>query len=813
MKVSEIIKNTDGILIKTDQGNYGFYGIREDIMRAVYTKKEQVENQSLLIEPKVYQNSVRPDFADTESEIIIHTAKLKARWQKADGTCIWEDAQTGKVYAAETQKQLTQTDVIRYTTQGEKPVVKRVKTVDGERSFIENLKQVKDRVAYRAKLGFGWEEEEAIYGLGQGEEGIYNHRGQNQYLYQHNMRIPMPMFVSSKGYGILADCCSIMTFQDDINGSYLFMDTVDQLDYYFIAGRSMDGVIDGYRCLTGKAAMLPKWAFGYVQSKEAYHTDQEILEVAEEYRRRNIPVDCIVQDWNTWVPGLWGEKKLDPSRYSNMKEVNRKLHEMNIHTMVSVWPNMAEGGVNHREFVDAGYILGDYSTYDAFDENARKLYWKQASEELFSCGFDSWWCDSTEPFSGPDWSGEVKREPWERYDLVGKEHKKYLDATKTNAFALMHAKGIFENQREEKPDKRVLNLTRSGYASQQKYGVVLWSGDISATWEVLRQQVAEGLNMAMSGMPYWTLDIGGFFVVGSAWWNRGCNNSDNPNPLWFWKGEYNEGVADKGYCELYTRWFQFGTFLPMHRSHGTDTPREIWNFGEKGSEFYDAIEKFIRLRYRLMPYIYSLAGSVYLDNSTIMRSLMFDFAGDAKVKNRADEYMFGPNLLVCPVMKPVFYGAGSVLLEEDQKQKVYLPDGCIWYDLWTEKMWKGGQEIETDITMDKIPVYVRAGSILPLAQEDLQYAQQELQKPLAIKVYPGADGSFQLYEDAGDDYGYETGAYVRIKFTYCDRDKTLHISEQEGSCPGMKEQREFDIICGDMHTTVLYYGKEVNVSL
>ena len=454
-------------------------------------------------------------------------------------------------------------------------------------------------MAYRGKLHFSWKEDEAIHGLGQGEEGIYDYRHHVQYMYQHNMRIPMPFLFSSRQYGILFDCGSLMTFNDDERGSYIYMDCVDQMNYYFVAGESADDVIDGYRFLTGKAVMLPRWAYGYVQSKEAYHTGDELEEIARHYRELGVPLDCVVQDWNTWDEGKWGQKTVDKKRYGHLKENIDRMHDMHVHTMVSMWPNMNPGGENHQQFFDAGYLLNDYSTYNAFDENARDMYWQQVSEELFPAGFDSWWCDSTEPFPSPDWGGAVMREPWERYALVGGEHKKYLDAGQANEFALYHAKGVYENQKKVDKKRRVLNLTRSGYAGSQKYGTVLWSGDIYASWKTLKKQIPEGLNMAMSGMPNWTLDVGAFFVVGSAWWKRGCNNSTNPNPIWFWKGEYNDGVEDPGYRELYVRWFEYGCFLPMFRSHGTDTPREIWNFGKKGDMAYDAIEKYSIIRAKM----------------------------------------------------------------------------------------------------------------------------------------------------------------------------------------------------------------------
>lgn len=778
--------------------------VSEVIFRCIYTKDEEFKDDSLII---VNRRSEKVDYQVNEEAgcVNITTNKLRLCVNLENKIFTWFNQTTGEIYVQEAGKVLTKIDVVKYTTGGEKPIIDRVKTVDGERNFIQNLKPVIDRSAYRGQLMFEWADEEGIYGLGQGEEGIYNYRGHHQYLYQHNMRIPMPVFVSTRSYGILIDCCSLMTFQDDQDGSYLYMDTIEQMDYYFMAGQKLDEVVSSYRYLTGKATMLPKWAFGYVQSKEAYTTQDELVDVVQKYREQKVPIDCIVQDWNTWEPGNWGEKLVDKSRFPNLKEAMDKIHDMNVHTMVSVWPNMNFGGKNHGEFSKAGYLLQDDSTYDAFNEDARALYWKQANEQLFQGGFDSWWCDSTEPFSGPDWSGGEKREPWERYCLVGNEHKKYLDATKANAFALMHAKGIYENQRKTTQEKRVLNLTRSGYASSQQYGTMLWSGDTCATWDNFKKQIVEGLNFTLSGMPYWTLDIGAFFTVGSAWQNRGCGCNQDSSPRWFWQGDYNEGVGDDAYRELYVRWLEYGTFLPMFRSHGTDTPREIWNFGSKGDMFYDAIEKFIHLRYHLMPYIYSLAGNVYLKNDTMMRSLLFDFISDPEVKGIEDEFMFGPSILVCAVTEPMYYTQISQPIQREKKKKCYLPSGTKWFDYWTNICYEGGQWVWADTPIDKIPLFIKAGAILPTT-EGLQYAQEKVETPIKINIYEGADGTFTLYEDEGDNYNFEKGFYSTIIFDWKNAERKLTIKDRAGSYEGMEKIRIFEIQVGSKKEEVTYSG-------
>lgn len=777
--------------------------IREDIVRVRVSLKELKEYRSEIIREDLPVIEGSPIHAETDPET---------------GSISW--SYNGKTLLEKTSHELSEESVFTYTTDGEEPVIDRVKTVDGERNFIKNLKKKEVRKAYRAKLYFTFADDEEIYGLGQAEEGIYGLRHHVKYLYQHNMRIPMPVFFSDRGYGILADCASLMTFEDNGDGAYLFFDTVPELCYYFISAENPDCFIDAIRYLTGRASLLPDWAFGYVQSKEQYYSASELLQVAARYRKEGVPLDCIVQDWNSWRPGYWGEKKLDPARYGDIKEKTDEIHRLNVHTMVSVWPNMNSNTGNYKEFMDRGLMLNDLATYDAFSAEAREIYWKQAESGLFNNGFDSWWCDSTEPFSGPDWGGEVKREPWERFLLVGEEHKKYLDPAKANIYSLYHAKGMFENQRISAPEKRMLNLTRSGYISGQQYGAMLWSGDTKATWKTLRQQITEGLNMGLSGYPYWTLDIGAFFTVNDKWQNRGCGCNNDPSPKWFWKGDYNEGVHDAGYRELYVRWLEYGTFLPMFRSHGTDTPREIWNFGSPGAAEYDAIKKFIDLRYLLMPYIYSMALSVRFDNYTMLRSLLFDFMDDPASRRIHDEFMFGPSLLICPVTEPMYYLPESKKIDMDDEKRgrtCYLPSGCDWIDYFNGDIHTGGQEVFIKTPLDKIPVFVRRGSVIPM-QEGLQHVSGRKLDDMLISVYPGEDSVYTLYEDEGDGYGYEDNEYSLIRFIWKDAGDGLHgsltIDNRKGSFPGMPETRTFRIrIPGLYEKTVAYSGKSIVIDL
>ncbi|MBR1558751.1 MAG: DUF5110 domain-containing protein [Clostridia bacterium] len=760
--------------IRYKNGLLRLEAVMPGVIRCVHTLKDVVAPPSELIVPyEACDGSPAPDG--------LRSGSLEVSFDGATGRLTWKNSDTGHLLLREAGHELTAQAVIRYTTGGEAPVIRRVKTVDGERNFIENLKPEADRTAYRAKLFFDFFEDEGVYGLGQGEDGVWDHRHQNEYLYQHYMRIPMPFFLSDRGYGVLVDCGSLMTFEDDARGSYLFLDTVGQLDYYVICGdgdRLYDAIVDRLRRLTGRAALLPKWAFGYIQSKERYDTAAELVDVARRYRDLGVPLDGVVQDWHTWTEDHWGEKRLDKSRFGDLRERMDALHALHAHAMVSVWPNMNRGTADYDEFAAAGHMLNDLATYDAFDADARAMYWRQAKRELFDGGFDAWWCDSTEPFSGPDWGGESLREPWERYQLVGGEHKKYLDPEQANLYAVAHAKGIYENQRKDAPEKRVLNLTRSGYLSSQRYGAVLWSGDISARWDVMRKQIAEAVSVAASGYPWWTLDVGGFFVVHENWRGRGCGCNDDPTPKWFWRGDFEAGVADPGYRELYVRWLQFGAFLPMFRSHGTDTPREIWNFGKPGEPFYDAIKAAIELRYRLMPYVYSLAGNVWRDNGTMVRPLLFDYPEDKKAVHMSDEYMFGPAFLVCPVTEPMRYLPGGAAIDRAETWDCYLPAGSDWYDFYTNARYAGGQTVAVDAPLHRMPLFVRAGSIVPMC-EGLQYADQKPEKPVELRVYPGADADFDLYDDAGDGYGYERGEYTLTHFHWDDKTKTLSPKRED----------------------------------
>jgi len=696
--------------------------------------------------------------------------------------------------------QLTPRDIFRHTVTGGEANVIVQKTVDGERTVVENTSKVKIGQAYEGEITFSLPKDNRIFGLGQHEKGVYDYRGQAEFLVQNNMKIPMPVFLCvgpQVNFAVVFDAGCLMTFEEHDGTARFTFDAVDRIDYYIVAGSSIDELIKGIRKLTGTAVMLPRWAFGYIQSRERYKTQADVLETAEEFLARGIPVSCIVQDWSTWEKGKWGSKYVDKERFPDIKSMITKLHDNDIAFMISIWPNPAIGCIDNTELAEAGGLFSNGTTYNAFDENARRIYWKQCEREWFNAGTDAWWCDSTEPFT-PDWNGSVKKSCSERYELSKEAATKHIDARCANDYALVHAQGIYENQRAASSSKRVVNLTRSGSLSIQRYGAILWSGDINAKWDTLRSQIAEGLNMCASGIPYWTVDIGAFFTGSDRCWRAWSGSGDKETP-WFWDGDYEDGNKDMGYRELYVRWLQYGTFMPIMRSHGTDTPREPWHFGQPGEKYYDTIVKYIKLRYRLLPYIYSLAGMVTREGYTMMRNLNFDFPGDPMACAISDSYMFGPAFLVCPVTYPMEYEAGSKAIQEPLLREVYLPSGG-WYDFETKEYISGGRTISANAPVSTIPVYVRTGSIVPVSVK----GDGEID---ALEIYAGASSSFTLYFDNGRDYSYENGDYAAVTVTWDDESGKLYVKSIDGSYPfpqslktviyhtnGTRSEREFTFV-------------------
>lgn len=808
----QLIRKYPEVILKSSDNLLRLYPVHENAVRITMTGRDHFlqEREGENLTPVVLHKTSLSDYLVKEEEksVTLHLKSCAMEVELESGRISYFDS-TGALVASEPKnggKHLVETQVYRNVFSGEGGLEER-QSVDGVKVFGGEFERVKDRMAYHAKVEFVFGEE-GLYGFGSHEEGYGNLRGKSRQLYQQNMKACVPSFVSSKGYGFLFDCHSLMTFEDNAYGSYVWMDVVDELDYYFmiggVGGTNYRTVLRTYRDLTGAAPMLPKWAFGYGQSKERYQSAAELIEIVEEYRRRNIPLSFIVQDWKSWEEGKWGQKSFDKSRYPDPAAMTQKLHDLGCALMLSIWPNMNGMGENQKEFLDRGMMLGNRSTYNAFRKEARDLYWNQTNEGLFRYGVDAWWCDCSEPFEG-DWFGTLRPEPHERLHLNVDVAKKYLDAGEWMAYSLCHSRGIYEGQRKTTDQKRVVNLTRSSFAGQHRYATITWSGDIGANWETLARQIPEGLNFMASGEPYWSLDIGAFFVSPA---------SVFPGKEWFRTGEYPEGCEDLGYRELYTRWLQFGTFLPVMRSHGTDTPREIWRFGEPGTPFYDAIARFIRLRMAMLPYIYSQASAVTMEGDTFLTALGLAFPNDPGCMEIEDEFMFGPSMLVCPVTRPMYYVAGSTPLDGVTKtKKVYLPCGCGWYDFWTGKYYQGGQELQADAPLDRIPVYIKAGSILPMGPE-LDYPGQQAHPELTLHLYPGSDALFVLYDDEGDSYGYEQGRFSKTPIFWNDSTRTLTIGARQGQYPGMPESQVFHIVLGETkHTVCQEGGQEIQISL
>jgi alpha-D-xyloside xylohydrolase len=551
----------------------------------------------------------------------------------------------------------------------------------------------------------------------------------------------------------------------------LWSEVGDGIDYYFMYGPEIDQVIAGYRSISGQAPMMPRWAFGLWQCRQRYETQQQSLDILEGFRSRKIPIDNIVQDWFYWKADQWGSHQFDPQRYPDPEGWIRTIHDKyHARLMISVWPKFYPNTENAKVLRARGFLYekdleeGEkdwinfvYTYYDAFNPEARKIFWSQMERELFRKGVDAWWMDATEPelVHGPELEGtKTHMHP----TALGSGSRML------NAYPLVNSEAVYEGQRATAPNQRVFILTRSGFAGLQRYGTAMWSGDITATWTAMRKQIPAGLSFSLSGIPYWTMDTGGFAVP--ARFSR-----QNPAP---------EDVDE--WREQNTRWFQFGTFVPLLRVHGELPYREMWYFGGESDPAYQTMLKFDRLRYRLLPYVYSLAGGVTQESSSIMRGLVMDFRTDAKAREIGDQYMFGPALLVNPVTT---YKART--------RSVYLPKAAGWYDFWTGAAFSGGQTIDAPAPYESLPLFVRAGSIIPVGPE-LQYTAEKPADPITLYVYTGASGAFTLYEDEGLNYNYEKGAFTRIPIQWDDSTRTLTLGKREGSFPGMLSDRTFEIV-------------------
>lgn len=678
--------------------------------------------------------------------------------------------------------------------------------------------------------GFDTDDDEGLYGLGQLQNGQMMQRGMKKALMQGNVEDVSPFIQSTKGYGLFWDNYSVTTYSDDKNETSFSSEVGDCIDYYFMYGGNADGVISEVRSLTGDVPMMPLWSYGFMQSKERYKSQDETVGVVRKYRELGIPLDCIIQDWQYWGHNyLWNAMDFQNPTFSNPQAMIDSIHGMNARMMISIWSSFGPATRPYRELDKKGLLFDmqtwpqsgvegwppnmDYPSgvrvYDAYSPEARYIYWNYLNKGIFSLGMDGWWMDSTEP-DHFDW----KDSDFDRQTYLGSYR------SVRNAYPLMTVGGVYDHQRATTSDKRVIILTRSGFLGQQRYGSNVWSGDVQSSWDSFRRQIPAGLNFSLTGMPHWNSDLGGFFAgsYNSAW---GTGDAVH-NPM---------------YQELYVRWLQFGVFCPMMRSHGTDVPREFYLYGKEGEPVYDALVDAVKLRYSLLPYIYSTSWDVSHNRSTFMRALVMDFASDRRTWNIADEFMFGDAFLVAPVVNAQYTpeliqkelkendGWGSSSKTEitsvvsatdftsEKQTKVYLPDGTKWYNFWNNKCFEGGQDIELTTSLNTIPLFVRSGSIVPMGPE-VQYTSEKDWTELEIRIYPGADGSFTLYEDEFDNYNYENGAYSEIAFTWSDKNRTLSISSRKGDYLGMIKERKFILRTADDNVkTVVYSGKKIKVKL
>ncbi|MEI6895998.1 MAG: TIM-barrel domain-containing protein [Psychromonas sp.] len=795
----KLIKNSQSVELVAADKHLRVSFVNPSVARISYIEIEKLTDYTSSIVSKV-ANYTDYTVSEDETSFFVATNKLQVKISKLTAAVSFLNS-SGEVLLQQPErggKSLVRKEIYRNVYDSNVDILSG-QNIDGARAESKPSERVFSGYAFEAKLEFVFAQDEALFGLGSHEEGYGNLRGKSQQLYQQNMKMVVPCLVSSKGYGLLWDCSSTMVFHDDAYGSYWWAEAVDQVELYFIGGGNASAVAHNYYELTGTPPMLPRWSFGYVQSKERYVNAQEMLDVAREYRRRNIPLDVLVLDWKTWPDGHgWGQKSFDTARFPDPKGFIDELHELGVKLMVSIWPIMTGECFNQNELREKDQMLGNQSTYNAYDPEARETYWNQAKEGLFDHGVDAWWCDCTEPFES-DWEGSVRPEPHLRLIKNTEQAKRYIDERQLSSYSLHHSQGIYEGQRKATNEKRVLNLTRSSYAGQHRYGTVSWSGDISATWDVLKRSIPEGVDFCATGEPYWTLDIGAFFV------------GRDPE-RWFWNGDYDAGCrglgpmegtdpiandtgsTDLGYWELYTRWLQYGCFLPMFRSHGTDVAREIWCFGDEGNVFYDTIAKYIRLRSQLVPYIYSVAAGIADSGLALLRPVAMEYPRDLSTFDLTDQYLFGPGMMVCPVVKPMYYGKGSKKLESiSETRSVYFPKETNWYDFWTNKVYEGGRELIVAAPLNIIPLFVPEGAILPLGPVE-QYSGELLDVPLDVHVYTGSDGSFVLYEDAGDGYAYEDGECIRTRFDWCEDAQMLSISDRKGTFDGMVINRMLNVV-------------------
>ncbi len=717
-QVVSYLQQSDGVTFKSHDGTMKIYICQDNIARVTYCADTVLPSKTILTVNKVWS---LPSFTVNENDtsIVIATERIRAAISKTSSLLTFYSS-GGSLILSEDSRQTVP------------------ETVYGVNS-------------HNCIVTFDSPPDEAIFGLGQHQQGIMNYKNHTQWLDQANMEIGLPVIISNKGYGILWDNYSKTLFDGTVASGtkYQFNSQCgDMIDYYFMYGPEIDSVISEYRTATGTAPMFPKWAYGLFQSKNRYASSADLIAVKNEYRNNGIPVDCIVQDWYYWNPYPWGSNIMNPSYYPDPAAVVDSLHKANVHAMISIWGVFTQGDANYNDYSAINALYPSDETrhyYDPHNDSARTIYWQQVRDQLFEkYGWDAWWADADEPDTYPD-----------TYDRDSANTALGKGVLYHNTYPLMHTTSVYDGWRKDISGKRLFALSRCAFAGNQRNAAASWSGDIQCSWSAFKNQLSAGLNFCLSGIPYWTTDIGGYST------NWGPTN---------WAALDNQ--------ELFIRWFEYGTFCPIYRIHGVDDKSLL-------SAFWDSTTRSIlldcdKLRYRLMPYIYSLAWMVTSENYTIMRHLIMDYRTDPNVVNINDQFMFGPSMMINPVAK-----------EFARKRAVYLPGGN-WYDFWTGNMVSGGGTVTVSAPPDLMPIFAKAGSIIPMGP-NIQYATQSAD-PLEIRVYRGADAKVTLYEDEGDNYNYEMGDYSLIPFSYNEATGRLVIGARQGSYSGMPKERTFDIV-------------------
>jgi len=750
--IKKVQQEADGVVFSLATGTLKLQVCSDSVIRVLYSATNAFPKKTDYVVTKQSWPAARWTMQSSDDAVTLSTSLLKITVTKKDGAIAYADA-NGNALVQEASRKLTPAKV------------------NGEDT-------------YRAESFVNiYGSHEGLYGLGQHQAGVWNYRGASVDISQDNSDIAVPLMLSSKGYGIFWNNTSRSRFNNRFaNYLYISSEVADVIDYYFLYGPEFDKIIGEYRDLTGQAPLFGKWAYGFWQCKNRYKSQDEILGVAKKYRDLHIPVDNIVQDWFWW--NRKGEFVFNKN-YPDPKGMIDQLHNENFHLMISIWPFFEPGSKNYDYMQSKGWFVDKFkyakppyhtdamAVYDATSPEARKFYWDEVNKGLFSIGADAWWMDTTEPETEGQEENILLN-----HKLAAGSGNRYV-----NVYPLLDTGAVYDGQRSASDKKRVFILSRSAFAGSQRNAVTAWSGDINSDWFSFRRQIPAGLNFALSGIPYWTTDIGGF-VFGSP--------------------------ADPAFRELFIRWFQYATFNPVLRVHGTRNPdeNELWSYGPDAQSI---LVNFDRLRYRMLPYIYSLAWKTTSEAYTPMRPLVMDFRNDSRAQDIGDQFMYGPAFLVNPVTEP-----------SSTTRLVYLPN-TTWYDFWSGSTIEGGRMINANTPLDRLPVYVRAGSIVPLGPDE-EWSTQKPADPIELRVYPGASGDFAIYEDENDGYDYEKGVHATIPLHWDDAAHTLTIAERKGQFPGMLQERTFRVVlvkenhgvgvnaADEAGKVVQYSGKQISVT-